>query len=362
MGFDQSVEAGRTHIHGRGMGGSENTHQPSNDSSDSLIDSMTDDVVFLDADGHIQTWNEEAKRIRGYTSDEIIGEHFSVFFRKADVKAGIPNRLLREADAEGHTREEGWHVRKDGSEFWVDVTLTALGEGEGLLGYAMTTQDTTQHHNEQDLLDEKAQLESLIVSMSHDLRNPLNVAQGNAELLKETGDLSRVDKITDALTHATELLNYLEQRAKDGKQIQELTPVELREVALTAWDVVETNQADLTVEADMTLMADHERLQQLLTNLFGNAIDHAGPEVTVTIGPLEEGGFYVEDNGPGIPETDRERIFEMGYSGEADSSGFGLAICTRIASAHRWSIAVTEQADGGARFELTGVTEVCGDR
>lgn len=358
MGFDRAVDADRTRIHGRGMGVAKTNNRSSNISSDSLFSSVSDDNVFLDAEGHIQTWNERAERIWGYTSDEIVGEHLSIFYREEDVTTGIPDRLLREAATEGQIRAEGWRVRKDGTELWEHVILTAYYEYGEVVGYAMSTRETTQHQREQNLLEEQKRLESLITSISHDLRNPLSVAHGNAKLLKETRDLSHVEKITEALTRTTELLNHLEQLATEGKQIQEPAPTELREVAEAAWNVIQTDRAGLTVEGEMTLMADRQRLQELLENLFRNAVEHAGPDVTVSIGPLETDGFYVEDDGPGISEADRISIFEGGYSGNPDSSGFGLAICRQIASAHRWSIDVADRANGGVRFEITGVDGV----
>lgn len=355
MGGDPSEEMDRTSVRWPGAGEVENESQRSAISFESLIDIVADCAVFLDTEGHIQTWNKEAERIWGYASGEIIGEHFSVFFREADVKADVPNNLLREAAAEGRTREEGWQVREDGSEFWADVTLTALGDDDTFLGYAMITRDTTQHHREQILLEQNEQLEAFITEISHDLRNPLSVAQGNAELLRDTGDLSRVEKITEVLTRATELLDYLEQLATEGKRIQEPIRVDLREVAMAAWGVVEPDRADLAVKGNVTFMADRQRLQQLLENLFCNAAEHAGPGVTVSVGPLEEGGLYVEDDGPGIPEEQRSNIFEMGYTGDSDGSGSGLAICKQIAAAHGWFIEVTDGTDGGARFEVSGV-------
>ena len=101
-------------------------------------------------------------------------------------------------------------------------------------------------------------------------------------------------------------------------------------------------------------MADPDRLVQVFENLLQNSVDHGGEGVTVRVGSLEN-GFYVEDDGPGVPEADRERMFEHGYTTRQDGMGYGLSIVRSIVDAHGWSIAVTESEDGGARFELTGV-------
>jgi PAS domain S-box-containing protein len=321
-----------------------------------MVETVEDYAIFsLDEDGFVQTWNSGAEKIKGYTADEIIGRHFSVFYPGEAVADGVPERNLREAAAEGRVVDEGWRVRKDGSEFWANVTITALREEDALVGYAKVTRDGTQRKREQELLEQKEQLEDLIAAISHDLRTPLAVARGNVDLAVETGDLSRLDATTRALVRAGELLDYLSLLAQEGKQIMEPESVDLREVAERAWQVVETETAALDVAEGGTLLADPQRLQQLLENLFRNAVKHAGDDVSVRVGRLGEGGFYVEDDGPGVPEAKRSEVFEMGYSDESGSTGFGLAICKQIAEAHGWFIGVADGTDGGARFEVSGV-------
>jgi PAS domain S-box-containing protein len=292
-----------------------------------LVDTVEDYAIFLlDEDGDVQTWNRGAERIKGYTSDEIVGEHFSVFYRDEDVAAGVPDRNLREAATEGRVRKEGWRVRKDRTEFWADVTITSLRGEDTDVGYAKITHDSTSRKREQELLEQTEQLEGFIAAISHDLQNPLAVAIGNVRLARETGDLSRLDTVEQALERTNHLLDHLRTLAREGMRIADPEPVELREVAETAWKFVETDDARLVIEESRVLIADHERLQQLLENLFENAVSHAGSDVTVRIGPLEGDGFYVEDDGTGIPEDERSRVFDMGY----------------------WT-------DGGTRFEISGV-------
>lgn len=105
---------------------------------------------------------------------------------------------------------------------------------------------------------------------------------------------------------------------------------------------------------DRELVADQSRLGQVVENLMRNAIQHGGPDVTITIEDVP-GGFAVEDTGTGVDEGDRDRIFQSGYSSEADGTGLGLAIARTIVEAHGWSISVTDGTSGGARFEITGV-------
>jgi signal transduction histidine kinase len=110
------------------------------------------------------------------------------------------------------------------------------------------------------------------------------------------------------------------------------------------------------VECDLAFLADADRLQQLLENLFRNAVEHGGEEVTVQVGALDDAsGFYVADNGVGIPEESQGKVFDSGYSSATDGTGFGLAIVKEIVDAHGWMIRVTENSEGGARFEITGI-------
>jgi len=133
-----------------------------------------------------------------------------------------------------------------------------------------------------------------------------------------------------------------------------MEPVSLDNSATKAWAVVETADATLVAEDQFRFETDSDRLEQVLENLFRNAIDHGDPDVTVRVGALEDDrGFYVEDDGAGIPEDEREQVFELGHSTNTDGTGLGLAIVKEIVTAHDWTIAVTESSSGGVRFEVT---------
>jgi signal transduction histidine kinase len=113
----------------------------------------------------------------------------------------------------------------------------------------------------------------------------------------------------------------------------------------------------LNVEAEVTIRADGSSLQQLFENLYRNAVEYGGDDVIVRVGEMND-GFFVADTGPGIPESERENIFEAGYSTTDNGTGFGLRIVNEIADAHGWEVAITESEEGGARFEITGVEKV----
>ena len=150
------------------------------------------------------------------------------------------------------------------------------------------------------------------------------------------------------------LIDDLLELARAGEQVDELRPVSLRRVVRSAWSSVETNGAELRADVDGRVLADESRLTQLLENLFRNAVEHGGRDVTVTVGALPD-GFFVADDGPGVPEADREEIVDAGYSTNDAGTGFGLSIAQEIVDAHGWRVDVTESESGGARFEFRGV-------
>ena len=132
---------------------------------DEFVDEVTDYAIFiLDADGRIRSWNDGAKRIKGYTEEEILGEHFSAFYSEADQEAGIPQRNLDIAAEEGRVEDEGIRLRKDGTTFWANVVITALHDDDGdLQGFVKVTRDMTERHTyEERLKKEKERFEALI--------------------------------------------------------------------------------------------------------------------------------------------------------------------------------------------------------
>jgi C4-dicarboxylate-specific signal transduction histidine kinase len=190
--------------------------------------------------------------------------------------------------------------------------------------------------------------------VSHDLRNPMNVASAHAELARSVDDDEQhLDKIDESLHRMERLIEDLLARAR-GERDLEREAVELAATAREAWGGVDTAEASLAVADDASMDADPDRLTQLFENLFRNAIEHAGSDVTVRVGTCAD-GFYVADNGPGIPEDEREEVFEQGVTSSEDGTGYGLSIVADIVDGHGWSIAATESEHGGARFEITDI-------
>jgi PAS domain S-box-containing protein len=219
---------------------------------------------------------------------------------------------------------------------------------------AAVERDEQLRERERELSVQNERLEQFTSVVSHDLRNPLNVATGRLELVRETCDSEHLDAIERAHDRMQALIDDLLLLARTGESITEREPVALATITEDCWQTVDTADATLAVETDRVVRADPTRLRQLFENLIRNSVEHAGPTVTVTVGDCL-GGFYVADDGPGIPEENRDQVFESGYSTAEDGTGFGLSIVKQIAGAHGWDVAVTDATDGGARFEFTGV-------
>ncbi|QGN07046.1 PAS domain S-box protein [Halorhabdus sp. CBA1104] len=204
---------------------------------------------------------------------------------------------------------------------------------------------TTELERQNERLDEFASV------LAHDLRNPLNVAVGRVDVLQSETDSDHLEDVADALDRMDALIDDVLTLAQGGQSVTDTTAVDLSTIAEASWETVATEHASLHVDSTVTIQADRSRLQQLFENLFRNAVEHTGQAVTVTVGALEN-GFFVADDGPGIPVDERQTVFESGYTTAEDGTGFGLAIVREIVQAHDWTISVTESDDGGARFEI----------
>ncbi|GGL51173.1 receiver/sensor box histidine kinase [Halocalculus aciditolerans] len=267
--------------------------------------------------------------------------------------------------------------------------LAELGES---LGHAIASIEAKNRlaHRERELERQNDRLAKFAAVVSHDLRNPLQVADGYLPLARETGDDEYFDRVADALDRMTTLIEDLLTLARQGEAVSDFEHVDLADVVDDAWQSAGSPDATLNHDSDLgRIPCDPGRLQQLFENLFRNALEHAGDDVTLTVGrlrpeppqpdntstdassspdtspsgePARAGpspsgepartGFFVADDGPGVPEPERDRVFETGYTTGEDGTGFGLNIVKEIAAAHGWTVSLTESDAGGARFEF----------
>jgi signal transduction histidine kinase len=248
------------------------------------------------------------------------------------------------------------HETVDGSYLWVESVASANPTPDRQ--YVINTRDISERRErEQQLRRMNERLDEFASVVSHDLQNPLSVASARLELAEEDCDSEHIDDAMAAVDRGLQLVDSLGSLASMGSDDMEKEDVPLETAVGRSWRTIETNNAHLENDADRSVYANPSRLGQVLENVLGNAVEHGGDEVTITVGNLPA-GFYIADDGPGIPEEKRSLVFEIGYSTDPDGTGFGLGIVKRIVENNGWDITLTESQAGGTRFEISGIGTV----
>jgi signal transduction histidine kinase len=317
---------------------------------DIVVAEIEDPLFILDGDSRLVDYNNAAGRVVPTLGDSSIGTEISTLVPKLDA-------VHTAAD-----RPEELSLTVDGEPRYYSVRVSRVDGQPSTRGHVVLLRDITERTERerelktarQELEQSNERLEEFASVVSHDLRNPLNVAQLRLELARENQDGDHLATVAEAHGRMETLIEDLLCLAQDGTDLGDRKRLSLAEFAHSCWHTVDTADTTLFVESDQTVRADPDRLRQLLENLLRNAVDHGPADVTVTVGGLPD-GFYVADDGPGIDREERDRILERGYSTASGGTGLGLSIVETIATAHGWEIAVTESKKSGARFEFTGV-------
>ena len=342
-----------------------------------LVEGVRDYAIFLlDPQGLVASWNSGAQRLKQYTATEIIGKHFSIFYPAEVSRSGWPAHELEVAKAEGRFEDEGWRVRKDGTQFWANVVITALRSDSGeLRGFSKITRDMTERkraeENARRLVeiaaakrlaeDHARQLREFLATLAHELRNPLAPINNSLEILKLPGvDHNTTQQMHGVLErqvqHLVRLVDDLldVSRVMQGKIELRSEPVELAAVIAraieTAKPLIEAQGHRLTVElgeASLLLHADPVRLIQVFGNLINNAAKYAEPEANIWVLAQREGDeaiISVRDSGIGIAADMLPHIFELFTQADHASSkaqgglGIGLTLVKNLVELHRGSI------------------------
>lgn len=350
---------------------------------------------LVDGEPIVRDVNTAFEEVFGYSSETVAGENIDEFIvpmSDDDEADELNERLL----AGERLRTTARRRTADGvRDFLLHVVPIALDE-RNAEGYSIYTDITDQQRRQRELERQNELLEEFASVISHDLRNPLSVARGRLELARREQDSEHHEEIDAALVRMNELIEDVLTLARQGRVIGATERVSLATVAKRAWHTAGTETAELTVDDPGEVEADPDRLARLFENLFRNAVEHgstssrseagdavehgstnppsqaqedavehgstnsqASPDdttehddVAVTVGALDDGGLFVADDGPGIPDGERENVFEGGYSTADDGTGLGLSIVRSIAEAHDWTVTVDESEAGGARFEI----------
>ena len=358
-------------------------------------------IILLDENGRIENWNRGAQKIKGYSAEEIVGKHFSVFYIEEDRKKGIPGGLLTKAATEGKALHEGWRIRKDGSRFWGSVVITALHNDDGtVIGFTKVTRDLTEKKlTEEQLLASSValqqknrelerineELSSFAYISSHDLQEPLRKIQTFCDRIREMEYEKLSDKGKDYFIRmqagASRMQNLIRDilaysRMTTAEKILEMTDLnDLLAHAKTELEVLISEKRAAIVNDRMPIMKVIPfQIQQLLNNLLNNALKFSRPGVPPHVVikceriagskvrhlyPLASLYYYhitFADNGIGFEPEYSKKIFEvfqrLHARTEYGGTGIGLAICKKIVENHNGFIFAESQINEGATFHV----------
>ena len=312
-----------------------------------LIDGMNDTAWVVGADGSFLQVNDAAVERTGYPRSELLAMRVDDI--DPTVEGADAARLDTDSYDDGMRVFETVHETKDGERFPVEVSSSIVSY-RGETARLSIARDITERKRRERRMDE------FVSMVSHDLRNPLNVARGRVKLAQDDRQSDHLDRAERAHARMEELIDDLLALAREGTTATDPEPVDLDGFVRGCWRNVATGDATLRVECDRTILADRSRFRRLVENLLSNAIEHGGSGVTVTLGGLaDDTGVYIADDGPGIAADRREEVFEVGHTTRPDGTGFGLQIVTRVAEDHGWELRLTDGVGGGACFEITGI-------
>ncbi|WP_424017103.1 response regulator [Halorientalis pallida] len=347
-----------------------------------LIEHSTDVISIISPDARFEYLSPSAEHILGYEPAEMVGEYIFDYAHPEDRDEAMEKFFETVKDPDKQPTVEFRFKHPDGSWPVLESRGRNLLDDPDVQGFVVNSREITElREHEQELKRQNDQLEVIRSVVSHDLKNPLNVAKTTLDLATEDFEdpdrredvPEHLDRLGRALDRMDVIISDMLTMAQQGQRVAETEPIDLEATVRAAWEMAGGDDATLELADTPTIRADESRLQQLLENLFHNSTHHADTDVTVTVGTTAAAdtdddasivGLYVEDDGPGIPEDEQEKVFESGYSTAEEGSGFGLAIVEQIAKAHGWEVEITDPGgtrengdspDSGTRVLISGV-------
>jgi len=343
-----------------------------------MLEGVRDYAIFLlDPDGRVVTWNLGAQLTKGYTAEEIIGRHFSIFYPKEKVDIDWPRQELEMALRDGQYEEEGWRLRKDGSRFWASVLITAVYDAEGRhRGFAKVTRDLTDRRRIDALEEQERRLTQFLAVLGHELRNPLAPIVNAVSIMQMDEPVKpRIIAARDILARQVPHLKRLVEdlldigRITSGKVQLSLRPLTLQQVVQESVEavrvVMEERRHCFEVQPGsetMWVLGDRTRLVQVLTNLLNNAAKFTPPGGNVTLSLSREadcGVLRVRDNGPGIPPQQLPCIFNLFAQADVNVSGhvhgglgIGLSLVRQMVLLHGGEVSAHSTGISGEGAEF----------
>ncbi|WP_440991309.1 sensor histidine kinase [Haloarchaeobius baliensis] len=328
-----------------------------------VVETVPMEVAILDRSGTVVYTNERWRRFgleNGLAGDpNSLGENYlDVLGDDEEATGDVRDAIVAVLDGDDTVHQFEYPCHSPEAPRWFVMYVTGVVDEDGDRYAHLGHLDITERKlAELSVADRNERLQTVARVLSHDLRNPLNVASAYVDLLAESGDLTNLDDIRAAHGRMSSIIADALVLAR-GIDTDELETVSLERTATESWAFVEVGSASLEVTDDLRFVADESLLGNLLENLVRNSVEHgtADGQLTVRVGVLPTGdGFYVEDDGRGIDPEIAGRVFDAGFTTAEDNTGFGLAIVDTVASAHGWTVTLVEPPGGGVRFEFGGV-------
>lgn len=327
-----------------------------------ILEQSSDYVFIVGASGVIDYISPSVERVMGYPPEELMGTNSFEFLHPEDQTEAFDAlaKVVEYPDQEVTVEYRSKHA--DGSWRWIEVRGGNFLDDPFIEGVMVNVRDVTRRkQQERDLERQRQRLKELTRFMSHDMKNQLSVAKGNLDLIGDAIENERLEVADTALTRVDEMIDKIGELVESGPAQIDPEPIDLAAMSQEAWMTVKTPDADIEIACDGTILADESRMRSLLENLFGNAIQHGGSAVTVRLGAFEDednSGFFVENDGQGLPVDDPSKLFESGYTTDPDGTGLGLSIVKQVIDSHGWTIDVSEPRRDSVRFEIGGVDYV----
>jgi signal transduction histidine kinase len=324
-----------------------------------IVGSISDAVFVLDREDRVTDLNPPAAQLLSIDEDAAIGSPANAVFGE------FPGLYEQYADTVQTSDEIELASGGETRIFEFEITPIYDTHDRVFSRLFIFHEITEQRRREADLEQQNQQLERFASVVSHDLRNPINVARGYVDVATETGNVDHLEEAQVSFDRMEAIIDDVLTMAREGTRIEDPEPVDLETIAREAWSHVDTQDGTLEIEQSMTFEADRQRLQRVLENLMRNAVDHSDSDVIIRIGTqsVEDevfaeaaaSGFYVADDGPGIPQDERDEVLESGYTTADDGTGLGLSIVQSIAESHGWTVSVAESWAGGAQIQIDDV-------
>jgi len=358
-----------------------------------LVDNIQDYAIFLlDSNGYIRSWNKGAQKTKGYTANEIIGKHFSIFYVEHDIQTKKPERELELAKRYGRVEDEDWRVRKDGSQFWANVVITALyDDSKRLIGFAKITRNLTERKRFEDeirranetLKQQQRELEALNASKdefvslaSHQLRTPATIIKQLLGVMLQgyVGQLEAehyqiIQKAYASNERQLSIINSLLKVAQldAGKVVLNKTPTDvpgfISSITDEQSDIFDERKQSIRVQIDesanQTVTFDQDNVRMAIENILDNASKYTprGGTIEVIVDVAKKWlQIAIRDNGIGIASEDMNKLFRRfsripnNLTGNRTGSGLGLYWANKIIELHGGSIKVNSQVGKGSVF------------